>query len=191
MPWKAYHLRLILRPYRSNLQPVSGAADPLPGILIGIRPNGWRRKLLIRNTRWVQNYSCVDRADSVLGHEQRIDVDLSNARVLDDKPAEPDEDALQQGGINRSPASNSFQRRKDFGLFHQTPRQSRIKRRQRKRAVSEDFHEFTAKAKQNNGTELRVLAATENQFITSGQHALNGDALEVARSGFLLDRLPN
>ena len=92
---KHHHLWFILRTYRTNKQTIARSCDPLAGILIWIRANRRVRKLLIRNRRWMQNDSGIERTDPLLGSRQRIDIDLSNPRLLNYKSAESDEDSLK------------------------------------------------------------------------------------------------
>jgi hypothetical protein len=92
---KNHHLGLIFGAYRANPETISAGREPLARILVGIRANGGARKLLIANGQRVQDNPCVQRTDFAFGDQQRIDIYLTNARVLYDKPAESDEDPLE------------------------------------------------------------------------------------------------
>ena len=87
------------------------------------------------------------------------------AALLDDELAEADHQLLQRGQVDRRPAADALQGLEDPGPLHHPPGQGGVQRRQGQRAVLEDFHQLSAGAEQQDGAELRVEAAADDELI--------------------------
>ena len=69
------------------------------------------------------------------------------------------------GQVHRLAAAHTLQRGVDAGLFHHAAGQRGVERRQAQRAILEDFHQLSAQTEQQHGSELRIDAAAEDQFV--------------------------
>ena len=133
----------------------------------------------------------IERQQPLRRRQQRVDVDLLDPRLLDHQLAEAHQQLFQRREVHRLAAAHALQRREDLGLLHHAPGQRGVQRRQRQRAVLEDFDQLAAGAEQQHRAELRVEAAAEDQLVAVElDHRLHGDALEVLGAGLLGDRTP-
>ena len=108
--------------------------------------------------------------------------------MFGDELAEVNEELFQRGKVNGLAATHSLERAEDFGLLHQSARERGIERRQTERAVLEDLDKLTASAEQQHGSELRVDAAAEDEFVAVARnHRLDGHTEEVPVAGLLAD----
>ncbi len=112
-----------------------------------------------------------------------------NARVLHNQLAEAHENSFQVLEIDRCPAANALQRFVDVRLLHQALRERGVERRQSQSAVAVNLHELAARTKKNDGAELWVDAAAQNQLVSLQlHHGLDGDAEERFRPGSFAHR---
>ena len=136
--------------------------DVLRGIGADRRARAGRSSRVVRV---VQDHAGVE-GDQALGRgEQRVDVDLLDPGLLDDELAEADEQLLQRARSTGARPRTPLQRLEDAGLLHHPPRQRGVQRRQGQGAVLEDLDQLAAGAEQQDGAELRVEAAADDQLV--------------------------
>ena len=89
-----------------------------------------------------------------------------------------------------APAAHALEGRVDLGALHHAASQRRRERRQAEGAVLEDLDELAAEAEEQDGPELGVDAAADDELVAVPvDHRLHRDALEVP-GAMLLRRRP-
>jgi hypothetical protein len=73
----------------------------------------------------VQHHARVQRQHAVRGREQRIDVDLFDARLFGNQLTEAHQRLLEQRVIHRRAAAHAAQRLVDSGALHHAARERR------------------------------------------------------------------
>ena len=73
--------------------------------------------------------------------------------------------SFERRQVHRLAAAHALQRLVDLGLLHHAARQRGVERRQRQRAVLEDFHQLAAGAEQQHRPELRIEAGADDQLV--------------------------
>ncbi len=151
------------------------------GVLARIGTDGRTRQVRVRHVARVQDDAGIERQQAVRGGQQRVDVQLGDGRLLDDQLAEADHELLEGSHVDAATAAHALEGRVDLGALHHAARQRRGQRWQPQRTVLEDLHQLAAQAEEQDGTELRVHAAADDELVAvTSDHGLHGDALEVA-----------
>src|SRR5947209_6725223 len=126
----------------------------------------------------------VQREESLRGREERVDVDFPDPGLFDDELAEPDQELLEGGEVDRLAAAHALERGVDAGLLHHPPRQGRVERRQGPGPVLQHLHQLSPGAEQQHRAELRVDAAADDQLVAVGtDHRLDRHPREVFGPG--------
>jgi len=154
--------------------------------VLRIRSDRGFRQLLLLQLGVVDNDPRIQRQQPLRRRQQRINVDLLDPAVLDNKLAEAHEQLFQAGDIYRLAATNPLQRPEDSGLFHEPARQGRVQRRQRQSSIPEYLHQLAAGTEEHDRPELRIHAAADNQLVSAQlHHRLHRDALEMFGAGLV------
>ena len=110
-------------------------------------------------------------------------------RLLDDEMAEPYQELLESGEVDRATAADSLERGKNLGVLHHPASQRGVERGQGEGSVLEDLDELAASAKKEHRPELGIKAAADDDLVAVElDHRLDADSLEVLRAGALRDR---
>ena len=128
----------------------------------------------------------IERDQALRRGEQRVDVDLLDPALFDDELAEADQQLVERGEVDRRAAADALQRGEDLRPLHHPPRERRVERRQRERAILIDLDQLAARPEQQHRSELRVERAADDQLVAVARdHRLHGDAQDMlrARSG--------
>ena len=161
---------------------------PRRDVLHRIRADGRPWQFVFRRFQVVQNDARVERENPLRRNEQRIDVNFRDPRLFNDKLAEADEQMFEFRDVRRFAPAHALERGENFCAFHHAPRERGVERRQTERAVLENFHELAARSEKQNGSELRVHTAADDQFIPFKlHHPLHGDAEKMFRANFFGD----
>ena len=158
---------------------------------MGYGTDGGLGQFVLGHFRAVHHHARIQRQQPLGRGQQRVDVDLLDPALLDHQLAEAHQQVFQRRQIHRLAPAHALQRGEDLGLLHQAQRQRGVQRRQRQRAVFEDFHQLSAGAEQQHRAELRIEAAADDQLVAIKlDHRLHGHALEMLGAGLFRDRLP-
>src|SRR5262245_6646374 len=102
----------------------------------------------------MEHDSSIERDQAFGGGEQGVDVDLLDARLLDDERAEAHEEPLERGQVDGTAAADALEGLVDSRRLHHATSEGRVERREGQRAVLEHLDELAAGAKEENRAEL-------------------------------------
>src|SRR5689334_17014376 len=111
----------------------------------------------------MEDYSRIQRYDSVRRREQRVDVEFLDAWLLHDKLAEADKQFFELAEIDRRAAADAPQGAVNLSPFHHASRKSAVERWQAEGSIPKHFNQLTAGPKEQHWAKLRINAAAENQ----------------------------
>ena len=161
-------------------------------VLVRVRADGEARQVRVRDLRRVEDDARVEGDDPLRRGQQRVDVDLGDARLLRDELAEPDEERGEHVLVDGLAAADALERVGDRRLPDELPGERRVERRQGQGAVLEDLDQLAAHAEQQDRAELRIGAAAHDQLVAGPvDHRLDRDALEVLGADLLGDGVPD
>src|SRR5579872_261211 len=136
----------------------------------------------------MQQDACIESEQVNGSREQWIDVDFLDPGLFDHELAETDENLLEGFQIHRLSAADALERCEYLCLLHQSLRQGGVQRRQSQRAIAIDLDHHAARSEEDDGTELRVYAATQNQFVSiAAHHRLHGYPGKMLSTDFFTD----
>src|SRR5688572_230497 len=128
----------------------------------------------------MQHYSGIQRYGSLGRCEQRIDVDLLDARLLDDELAETNKQFFQRHQVDRCATAHARQRAMNLGPLHHAPRKGAVQRRQAESSIAKDLNQLTARAEEQHWAKLRINAAAEDELIpVAPNHRLHDNASKI------------
>src|SRR3712207_3191675 len=114
------------------------------------------------------------------GGQERVDVELFDPGLLDDELARAHEQPLQGADVYRRPAPDATEGLEDAGPFHHSPGERGGQRREGEGPVSVHLDQRATGPEEQDGTELRVRAAADDQLVAvEVDHPLDGGSAEV------------
>ena len=175
------HERLILGADGSDGDLLAIPHLPATDVLGRIRADGELGQLLFRGLWIVEDDAGVESDEVIGGGKERVDVNFLDPALLGDELAEADHELLEGGQVHGFAAAHALERLVDLGALHHALGQGRVERGQCQGFVLEYFDELAAHSEEQHGSELRVNAAAQDDFVTFAEldHLLDGDTLEV------------
>ncbi len=119
---------------------------PRRNILHWVGPDRGTRQLILGHLRVLQHDARVERKNFLRRGQKGIDVHFLDPRLLDNQPAEANQNIFERGHIHRRAPAHSLQCSKNSRLLHQSRRKRRIERRERQGPVAIDLDKLSAGA---------------------------------------------
>src|SRR5918994_1466172 len=149
-------------------------------VLFWVRTDRGSWEVFVLRFRVVQNDTGVEGYQALWRGQERVDVELPDPGLLDDELARANEQPLQGADVDGRPAPDATQRLEDAGPFHHPPGERGGQRREGGGPVPVQLQQRTAGPEEQDGTELRVQAAADDQLVAvEADHPLDGGAAEV------------
>lgn len=163
----------------ANLELV-GLAGELAHVLVRIAADGGVRELLSRGAGLVEDDTGIESNDVVRGDEHGVDIELLDPVDIGDELGEADEDLVEELLVAALLATDTLEGLVDLGLLHASAGLLGVDGRNGHGGVLVDLDEGTTGTEDEDGTDLGVVAAAEDDLVTVGEveHELDGDALE-------------
>src|SRR5215208_2876695 len=177
---EAHHQGLVFGPDRAYRHGRAVVQLFVGDVLFRVRTDGGSWEVFVLRLRVVQNDTGVEGYQALRRGQERVDVELFDPGLLDDELARANEQPLQGADVDRRPAPDATQRLEDAGPFHHSPGERGGQWREGECPVPVHLDQRTAGPEEQDGTELRVQAAADDQLVTvEADHPLDGGAAEV------------
>src|SRR5918997_515789 len=177
---EAHHQGFVLRPDRAYRHGRAVAQHSVGDVLFRVRTDRGSWKVFVLGLGVVQNDAGVECYEALRRGQERVDVELFDPGLLDDELARANEQPLQGADVDRRPAPDATQCLEDAGPFHHPPGERGGQRREGEGPVSVHLDQRASGPEEQDGTELRVQAASDDQLVAvEADHSLDGGAAEV------------
>ena len=113
-----HHQRLVLRTDRPDQYWCSGLGLPLSDVLSRVGPNGSRGQSFEGCVCDMKHNPCIQGKKATARRKQWIDIDFLDPGLLDDKPAEANNNSFQGVDVHWSAAPHTFECGENMGLLH-------------------------------------------------------------------------
>ena len=145
------HQRLVFGTNRT--QDDVGAVLHAPGadVLHRIRANGQARQVALGHIRRLEHDAGVQSDQSILGSEQRVDIDFLDPALLRHQVAEADQQAFERGQVDGLSSAHAASAVKMLVRSIKSAGERGVERRQSQRAVLIDLDQLSTAPNSNTG----------------------------------------
>src|SRR5918995_1654106 len=184
---EAHHQGLVFGTDRAYRHGRAVAQLFVKDVLLRVRTDRGSWEVFFLRLRVVQNDTGVEGYQALRRGQERVYVELLDPGLLDDELARANEQPLQGADVDRRPTPDSTQRLEDSGPFHHPSGERGCQRREGEGPVPVHLDQRAAGPEEQDGTELWVKAAADDQLVAvETDHLLDGGAAKVLGSVVLL-----